>query len=105
MLRLALRLPVADGEKTTEIVHTGVPTTGAYPANQLAGSGTDWEHPGIGYWTAPDFLTMKSGDSFTYGCSYQNDDDVTVTVGETAASNEMCMAVGYYFPAGSASCR
>jgi hypothetical protein len=25
-------------------------------------------------------------------------------VGETAASNEMCMAIGYYYPAGTTSC-
>ena len=31
---------------TTEIVHTG--TTSTYPADQEPGSGTDWEHPGVG---------------------------------------------------------
>jgi Copper type II ascorbate-dependent monooxygenase, C-terminal domain len=87
---------------TTEIVHTG--STSTYPADQEPGSGTDWEHPGVGLWTAPNFLTIQSGDSFTYHCSYSNTATTSVTVGETAASNEMCMAIGYYFPAGSASC-
>jgi Copper type II ascorbate-dependent monooxygenase, C-terminal domain len=88
---------------TTEIVHTGTETT--YPADQEPGSGVDWEHPGVGLWTAPNFLTVSSGDSFTYHCSYSNTGSTPVTVGETAASNEMCMAIGYYFPAGSAYCQ
>jgi hypothetical protein len=90
------------GGQTTEIVHTGMTST--YPADQEPGSGTDWEHPGVGLWTSPNFLTVQSGDSFSYHCSYTNTASTAVTVGETAASNEMCMAIGYYFPAGSASC-
>jgi hypothetical protein len=72
------------GGKTTNIVHT-----------------TDWEHPDVGVWSAPSFLTVKSGDSFTYSCSYKNTSSAAVTVGEYAATNEMCMAIGYYFPASS----
>lgn len=75
------------GGQTMNIVHT-----------------TDWEHPDVGLWAAPDFLTVNNGDSFTYSCSYTNTESFTVTVGETAASNEMCMAIGYYFPAGNATC-
>jgi hypothetical protein len=86
-----------------EIVHTGATST--YPADQEMGSGTDWEHPGVGLWVTPNFLTVQSGDSFTYHCSYSNTSSQAVTVGETAAYNEMCMAVGYYFPAGSAPCQ
>ena len=89
--------------QATEIVHTG--QTDTYPSVQEPGSGTDWEHPGVGLWTAPNFLTVQQGDSFNYHCSYSNSGTAAVTVGETAASNEMCMAVGYYFPAGRASCR
>jgi len=88
---------------TTEIVHTGTTTT--YPADQEQGSGVDWEHPGVGLWTTPNFLTVQQGDSFTYHCSYSNTGTQAVTVGETAAYNEMCMAIGYYFPAGAASCQ
>lgn len=86
--------------KTQEIVHTGSATS--YPVDQVAGSGTDWEHPGVSQWQAPSFLTIGQGDSFSYSCSYENTGTTAVTVGETAASNEMCMAVGYYFPAGTA---
>ncbi len=90
------------GGASQEIVHTG--TDAAYPAPQQAGTGTDWEHPGVSLWDGPDFLSVKQGDSFTYSCSYVNTASTAVTVGETAASNEMCMAIGYYYPAGSASC-
>jgi hypothetical protein len=65
---------------------------------------TDWEHPDVAVWKAPAFLTTQAGDSFTYSCSYANSGTSNVTVGETAASNEMCMAIGYYFPAASWSC-
>ena len=91
------------GGVTQEIVHTGAETT--YPTAQQRGTGTDWEHPGVSLWKGPDFLTVNAGDTFTYSCSYENTASTAVTVGETASSNEMCMAVGYYFPAGSVSCQ
>jgi hypothetical protein len=69
------------GGQTTNIVHT-----------------TNWEAPDVGLWGAPNFLTIQSGDSLTYSCSYTNTTPSAVLVGETAASNEMCMAIGYYFP-------
>jgi hypothetical protein len=89
---------------STEVVHTGAASS--YPADQEKGSGLDWEHPGVGSWAAAPFLTVQPGDSFTYSCSYSNTAATPVTVGETAASNEMCMAVSYWFPAslGTASC-
>jgi hypothetical protein len=88
--------------QSTEIVHTG--TTSTYPADQEPGSGTDWEHPGVGEWNAPNFLTTVAGDTFKYSCTYSNTGTTAVTVGETAASNEMCMSIGYYYPAGTSSC-
>jgi len=93
---------------TTELVHTGALAAGAsYPADQEKGSGVDWEHPGVGSWATAPFLTAASGDTFQYSCSYANTTSSAVTVGETAASNEMCMAISYWFPAslGTASCR
>jgi hypothetical protein len=75
------------GGQSTNIVHT-----------------TDYENPGTHVWQAPNFLTTKAGDTFTYSCAYQNNETFAITVGETASRNEMCMAIGYYFPAGSANC-
>jgi hypothetical protein len=91
------------GASTQEIVHTGTEST--YPPDQQPGTGVDWEHPGVGTWLSPNFLKVQAGDSFTYSCSYVNTDPTTaVVVGNTAATNEMCMAIGYYYPAGAASC-
>ena len=90
------------GGTSQEIVHTG--QASSYPADQQQGTGTDWEHPGVGTWLAPNFLTIQTGDSFTYSCSYSNDGDTAVVVGNTAATNEMCMAIGYYYPAGQVMC-
>jgi len=64
---------------------------------------TNWEAPDTALWNGP-YLTMMAGDSFTYSCSYSNTDAFTVTAGTTAANNEMCMAIGYFFPVGSAQC-
>jgi hypothetical protein len=88
--------------QSQEIVHTGTETT--YPADQEQGSGVDWEHPGVGAWNAPSFLTTAAGDSFKYSCAYTNTGTTAVTVGEYAATNERCMSIGYYYPAGTATC-
>jgi hypothetical protein len=73
---------LADGTLGEELVHT-----------------TDWEKPDLHSWSAAPFLTFKTGEKFRYSCSYQNDLNVPVTVGNSAATNEMCMAVTYFFPA------
>ncbi len=90
------------GGQTTPLVYTGAAQT--YPADQVPGTGPDYQHPGVAMWNAPNFLTLKAGDSFTYSCSYENDGSTPVLVGDTAASNEMCMMMGYYYPVGSSSC-
>jgi hypothetical protein len=64
---------------------------------------TQWDAPQVALWNAPNFLTIKSGDQITYSCSYKNTSGITVTLGETAASNEMCMSIGYFFPAAQVS--
>jgi hypothetical protein len=58
----------------------------------------DWEHATISKWYNP-FLVLAAGEEIYYRCNYQNDTNATITVGESAETNEMCMAVGYYFPA------
>ncbi len=74
------------GGMTTNIAHT-----------------TDWQNPDVGVWLAPPFLAVGAGDQFTYSCAYTNDGSSSVTVGETQA-NEMCVTIGYYFPAGNVTC-
>ncbi len=60
-------------------------------------SSTDWEHPGAQTWMTSPFYTFTSG--VTYKCTYNNPTNRTITSGDSAATDEMCMASGYYFPA------
>jgi hypothetical protein len=69
-------------------------------ANMVFNS-SDWEHPGAKTWQAPTFYQFQ-GTSITWSCTYDNTGDNanrTVTDGQSAQTNEMCMATGYYFPA------
>ena len=61
----------------------------------------DWEHPGAHTWDTSPFYTFASG-KLTYQCTYNNtgtNSTTTVVSGPSAQTNEMCMAIGYYFPA------
>jgi len=95
-------IQLVQGAQTTELVHTGPSQT--YPSDQAPGTGMDYLHPGVAVWTAPNFLTLGQGDGFAYSCSYENPGSTAVVVGQLAATNEMCMMMAYYFPAGSSSC-
>jgi hypothetical protein len=67
-------------------------------------SSTDWEHPGTAEFRAPPFYSFTSGQ-LTWECTYNNtgdNADRTVTAGQSARTDEMCMATGYYFPANGA---
>jgi hypothetical protein len=57
----------------------------------------DWAHATLGHWDAP-YFQFSSG-KLDYRCEYTNTLDVPLTTGESAISNEMCMAVGVFFPA------
>jgi hypothetical protein len=60
---------------------------------------TSWVAPQIRTWEAPDFLTFAPGESYAYNCSYRNDGNDVVTVGNSAETNELCMTFAYFFPA------
>jgi hypothetical protein len=57
----------------------------------------DWEHATVGQWRAP-YYTFASG-KLEYRCEYNNTTNQPLRTGESAIANEMCMAVGVYFPA------
>lgn len=78
----------------TEVVN------GPADGTDVAFMSTDWEHPGAKMFTGP-FYTFDSG-KFTYRCTYDNVGDNAghpITTGDSAATDEMCMGTGYYFPA------
>jgi hypothetical protein len=89
--------------------HGGSTQTGAFTDVNLVRNGTktnlvhstDWESPDVALWNAPNYLTIQNGDQLQYDCHFVNTDPTIVTFGETAASGEMCMSIGYYFPAGA----
>jgi hypothetical protein len=62
---------------------------------------TNWDDPTIKHFD-PGFVTFQPGESFNYTCAFQNDLDTTVTIGTSADTNEMCMAITYFYPASAA---
>ncbi len=62
-------------------------------------SSPDWEVPMERKWITEPFMTFQPGEKLHYRCDYQNDLPQVVTTGPSADTNEMCMAITYYFPA------
>ncbi|HEX4341242.1 MAG TPA: hypothetical protein VH062_35275 [Polyangiaceae bacterium] len=62
---------------------------------------TNWDSPSNILWENPPYLTFQAGEKFHYQCQYKNDRSSATTVGVSAANNEMCMAITYFFPAAS----
>jgi hypothetical protein len=71
--------------------------------SEMVFESTNWEHPGARKWEASPFYEF--GTSLTYHCEYNNTTDQPVREGDSAATDEMCMAVGYYFIEGATSAR
>ena len=64
-------------------------------------SSVDWEHPGAKFWMNTPFYTFPT-NQLTYSCTYNNTGTNaarTIHTGDSAVTDEMCMATGYYFPA------
>jgi hypothetical protein len=61
----------------------------------------NWEHPGQQLWDGPRYYQFKQ-PQITWSCTYNNtgaNADNTIVAGQSARTDEMCMAVGYQFPA------
>ena len=58
---------------------------------------TTWTDPPVTQWSAPP-MTLKAGQQIDYECNYQNDGATTIIQGLSAATNEMCVLVGAYYP-------
>lgn len=74
-------------------VRDGMPNNGA-----MVFQSTDWDHPGAQKWMAKPFHTFSTG-KITYECEYNNPTNRTIRTGDSAQTDEMCMASGYFFPA------
>ena len=69
--------------------------TGAM-VQQLYTSNT-WSDPPVTEWSTP-AMTLQAGQQIDYACNYQNDGTTTIIQGLSAATNEMCVLVGAYYP-------
>lgn len=80
--------------------HKQAVTTEVRDGSQMLFHSADWEHPGAQQWSAPEFYTF--GSKITWECTYDNigsNANNPIVDGQSARTNEMCMATGYYFPA------
>jgi hypothetical protein len=84
-----------------QAVHTEV-RNGAVTSTDIVFQSNDWEHPGFKSWMTMPFYTFSTG-KLTYECTYDNPTNRTITTGDSAATDEMCMASGYIFPATKAT--
>lgn len=64
--------------------------------SELVVETTDWVHATVAQWSEP--FRQFASNKLTYRCDYYNPTDTTIAVGESALHDEMCMAVGYFFP-------
>lgn len=59
---------------------------------------TDWEHPTQATYDPPGFHAF-SASGLTYECVYNNPTGSTIHSGDSESTDEVCMAIGYFFPA------
>ena len=62
----------------------------------------DWEHPTVEKWDSP-WLTFGADEELAYTCFFDNTLDDALVDGESAVNEEMCMAIGWYFPGDGAN--
>lgn len=65
---------------------------------QMLFSSSDWEHPGARTFADEPFYSFSSG-KLGYQCDYENPTARRIYDGDSAVTEEMCMAIGYFFPA------
>jgi len=76
--------------------HRRAVATTVLDADSIIFESDDWEHPGSKRWDEPGY---SFAGNLTYRCDYVNDSASPVVTGPSANTNEMCMAVGYFYPA------
>ncbi len=62
----------------------------------------DWENPIPRMWNTPPFYTFNDAsgpNKLTYTCTYVNNTNRIITSGDSEQTDEMCMAIGFMFPA------
>jgi hypothetical protein len=59
---------------------------------------SDWSEPKPREYPEGEENELHAGSHITFSCEYQNDSDNTFIFGNSAATNEMCILHGMYFP-------
>jgi hypothetical protein len=73
----------------------GTHFTGSIAGQEVYTTNT-WDAPKPKIFT-PEFAAKK-GDSLSFACTFQNDGDTTLTFGESAMTNEMCIFTAQFYP-------
>lgn len=76
---------------------TGVGFTSSTSDGRIIYQGTDWNEPKEATFDPP--MDIGAGTTITWACSYNNTTGTTLTFGESAATNEMCIFSGTFYPA------
>lgn len=84
--------------RLTTRTHGHATQTAIKDVASLVFESSDWSDPGAITFPAPSFFTFST-DKITYQCTYDNNGNNTIVTGEDFATNELCVAVGYFFPA------
>jgi hypothetical protein len=75
----------------------GVYFTARGDRDQLLYETTEWAEPEP--WTFDPPRTLRAGSKIEIRCEYENESDRTLTFGQSADTNEMCIFTGLYYPA------
>jgi len=79
----------------------GVHFTATTTAGQTLYDGTQWDEPQPNYFNPP--MPVAANTTLTWSCTYNNQTGTTLTFGESAATNEMCIFVGCFYPTNPAA--
>src|SRR5205823_19617 len=72
----------------------------AHVAGRMLYHTDNWDQPSWSSYATPGF-TVARGDDITWACTYDNQSDKIIHFGDSAATDEMCILAGIYYPAPS----
>jgi hypothetical protein len=90
--------PGAQFWRITTHAHKQAIRTAVLDDQAIVFESTNWEQPGAEEWLATPFFTFAS-NALTYTCTYNNPTSRTIMDGDSAATDEQCMAIAHVFPA------
>lgn len=58
----------------------------------------NWAQPGQTMWNSEPFFSFETGN-LSYQCEYENPNAYRIRYGDSTATDEVCVTIGFYFPA------